>query len=165
MNGETLTSILAGVLMGIAGTVTMDVLGSLSRKAGLSVGAKGQWVGRWYIGIARGQFVHSDIAASPARAGEMRAAFVGHYIIGITLAVFYVVGASVMGVPPSSFVATVGYGLATCVFPWFVVFPALGLGAFGRKGPSELKLFISSLLSHFFYGLGLWLTACFLPLG
>jgi hypothetical protein len=159
MNGETTLSILAGVPMGVAGTVAMDVLGSLARKAGLAAGPKGKWVGRWYIGMARGQFVHADIAASPEQAGEMQAAFVGHYVIGVTLAVFYVVAAIVVGVPRSSFVAAVGYGLATCVFPWLLVFPAFGFGAFGRKGPAELKLFTSSLLNHLFYGLGLWLTA------
>jgi hypothetical protein len=165
MNGETPNTILVGILMGIAGTVTMDLLGSLSRRVGLSVGAKGQWVGRWYIGIARGKFVHADITASPEQTGEMRAAFVGHYMIGIILAVFYVFCARVTAVPASSFPVAVGFGLATCVFPWFLLFPALGFGAFGRKGPSELKLLTSSLLNHFFYGLGLWLPAGLLPLG
>jgi len=165
MNGEPIVSILAGVVVGVAGTVTMDVLGSLSRKAGLSAGANGQWVGRWYIGIARGQFVHADIAASPEHAGEKRAALVGHYVIGITLAVIYVVGAGLAGISPGSFVAAVGYGLATCVFPWFLVLPALGFGVFGRKGPPELKLFISTLLNHLFYGLGLWWIANVLRLG
>ena len=165
MNGEPIVSILAGVVVGVAGTVTMDVLGSLSRKAGLSAGANGKWVGRWYIGIARGRFVHADIAASPEHAGEKRAALVGHYVIGITLAVIYVVGAGLTGISPGSFVAAVGYGLATCVFPWFLVLPALGFGVFGRKGPPELKLFISTLQNHLFYGLGLWWIANVLRLG
>ncbi len=165
MNGETIVSILAGVLVGVAGTVTMDVLGSVSRKVGLAAGVKGQWVGRWYLGIARGQFVHADVAASPEQAGEKRAALVGHYVIGITLAVFYVVGTGLVRVSPGWFLAALGYGLATCVFPWFLVFPALGFGLFGRKGPAELKLFASSLLNHLFYGLGLWWAANVLRLG
>jgi len=165
MNSETMVSVLAGVLVGVAGTVTMDVLASASQKLGLSAGAEGQWVGRWYLGIAQGQFVHSNIATAPEQPGEKRAALVGHYLIGITLAVLFVVGAGRVGASPSSFFVAVGYGLATCVFPWFLLFPALGFGLFGRKGPPELRLFTSSVMNHFFYGLGLWCIAKLLRLG
>ena len=90
MNGETMVRLLFGVLVRVAGTVTMDVLASVSRKLGLAMGAKGQWVGRWYLGITQGRFVYADITAAPEQPGETRAALVGHYIIGITLAVLYV---------------------------------------------------------------------------
>ena len=165
MTGETIVVLMFGVIVGVAATVTMDVLGSVARKAGLAAGAKGIWVGRWYLGIARGQFVHSDIAAAPELAGEKRAALVGHYVIGIVLAVVYVVGAGLLGISPAVFLVAIGYGLATCVFPWFLVLPSLGFGAFGLKGPKDLRLFTSSLLNHAFYGFGLWWTAKVLGLG
>jgi len=164
MTGELIVSMLFGVGVGVAATVTMDVLGALARRIGLAAGAKGIWVGRWYLGIARGRFVHSDIAAAPELAGEKRAALLGHYVIGIVLAVFYVVGASLLGVSPGSFSGALGYGLATCVFPWFLVLPALGFGAFGLKGPKELRLFTATVLNHSFYGLGLWWSVKLLQL-
>ena len=164
MTGDTIVVLMFGVIVGVAATVTMDVLGSIARRVGFAAGAKGQWVGRWYLGIARGQFVHSDIAAAPELAGEKRAALVGHYVIGIVLAVVYVVGASLLGVSPGGFLVAIGYGLATCVFPWFLVLPSLGFGAFGLKGPKELRLFTSSVLNHSFYGLGLWWSAKLLQL-
>jgi len=162
MTGETLVF---GFCAGVAATVTMDVLASASRRLGLTVGAKGQWVGRWYLGIARGQFVHSNIADAPEQPGEKRAALVGHYVIGIVLAVFYVVGAGWLGLSPDGFLVALGYGFATSVFPWFLVFPALGFGFFGLKGPPELKLFTTSLINHLSYGFGLWWIAKVLPLG
>jgi hypothetical protein len=165
MTGETIELMVFGVFVGVAATVTMDVLGTASRRVGLTAGAKGQWVGRWYLGIARGQFVHSDIAAAPEQAGEKRAALVGHYAIGIALAVLYVIGAGWLVVSPGGFLVALGYGLATCVFPWFLVYPALGFGSFGLRGPPELKLFTSSLMNHLFYGFGLWWIAKVLPLG
>jgi hypothetical protein len=165
MNSETIASVLAGVLVGVAGTVTMDVLAAASRKVGLAAGAKGQWVGRWYLGMVRGEFVHSNVTTSPQQPGEKRAALVGHYVIGVTLAVLYVIGTEFVGFSSSSFFVAVGYGLATCVFPWFLVFPALGFGLFGRRGPPELRLFTSSLMNHLFYGFGLWWSAKMLPLG
>jgi hypothetical protein len=154
-----------GFCVGIAATVTMDVLASASRRLGLAAGAKGEWVGRWYLGIARGQFVHSNIAAAPQQKGEKQAALVGHYAIGIALAVLYVVGAGWLGASPDAILVALGYGLATCIFPWFLVFPALGFGLFGLKGPPELRLFTASVINHLSYGFGLWWIAKVLPLG
>jgi hypothetical protein len=165
MIGEMIISIFYGVCVGIAATVTMDVLGSVFRRAGLGAGAKGQWVGRWYLGILRGQFAHSNIAASSELAGEKWAALIGHYAIGIALAVIYVVGAGWLGVSPGVLLVALGYGLATCVFPWFLVFPSLGFGLLGLKGPPELRLFTTSVLNHLSYGFGLWWMSKVLPLG
>jgi hypothetical protein len=161
----TVETIVFGICAGVAATVTMDLLGSFFRRVGLAAGAKGQWVGRWYLGIARGHFVHSNIAVSPQQPGEKPAALVGHYAIGIVLAVFYIAGAGWLGVSPDVFFAALGYGFATTVFPWFLVLPALGFGVFGLKGPPELKLFTTSLLNHLSYGFGLWWIAKVLPLG
>ena len=162
MTGETFVF---GICAGVAATVTMDVLTNAFQRVGLTVGAKGQWVGRWYLGIARGQFVHSNIAVAPERLGEKRAALVGHYVIGIALAVLYVAGAGWLGVSPDEFLVALGYGFATSVFPWFLLFPALGFGFFGLKGPPELRMFTTSLINHLSYGFGLWWIAKVLPLG
>ena len=161
----TCETIVFGFCAGVAATVTMDVLAMASRRVGLTAGAKGQWVGRWYLGIARGHFVHSNIAYAAQQPGEERAALIGHYLIGITLAVFYVAGAGWLGVSPDGFLLALGYGFATTVFPWFLVLPSLGFGAFGLKGPPELKLFTSSLMNHLSYGFGLWWIAKVLPFG
>jgi Protein of unknown function (DUF2938) len=162
VTGET---ILFGLSAGVAATVTMDVLASALRRVGLTVGAKGQWVGRWYLGIARGQFVHPNIALAQEQTGEKRAALVGHYAIGIALAVLYVAGAGWMGLPPHAVHVALGYGFATSVFPGFLLFPALGFGLLGLKGPPELRLFRTSLMNHLSYGFGLWWIANVLPLG
>jgi hypothetical protein len=164
MTSETTALIVSGVGVGSVATVTMDVLASVSRRVGLTAGAKGQWIGRWYLGIARGRFTHSNITAAPERAGEKRAAIVGHYVIGIALGVLYVIGAGWMNVSPGALLVALGYGVATCVFPWFLMFPAFGFGLLGLKGPPELRLLSTSLINHLFYGLGLWWIAKVLPL-
>lgn len=156
MPGETTALVLFGVGVGVAATLTMDVLASVARRLGITAGAKGQWVGRWYLGIAKGQFVHSDISAAPEQTGEKRAALVGHYTIGVVLGVLYVVGAGWLKVSPGVLVVAFGYGVATCVFPWFLMFPAFGFGLLGLRGPPELRLFTTSLINHLFYGFGLW---------
>jgi hypothetical protein len=161
MTGET---IVFGICAGVAATATMDVCAKALRRLGVIAGAKGKWVGRWYLGIARGQFAHSNIADAPALPGEERAAMIGHYLIGTVLAVLYFVGAICMGVSPDGLLVAIGYGLATSIFPWFLLFPAFGYGLLGLKGPTELRLLTSSFLNHLAYGFGLWWTATALPL-
>lgn len=158
-------TLILGIVAGVAATATMDVFAVLFNRMGLTAGAKGQWVGRWYLGMLRGRFVHSDIAAYPEQDGEKQAALVGHYVIGAVLAVLYVVGAKWLGRSPDGLLLAMGYGLATCVFPWFLVLPGLGFRACGWKGPPELKLFRSTVMNHLSYGFGLWWTASVLPLG
>jgi hypothetical protein len=165
MTDETIALVVYGVVVGVAATLTMDVLASVSRRLGLTVGAKGIWVGRWYLGMPRGEFTYSDITAAPARAGERRAALIGHYVIGVALAVLYVVGCRWLDVSPGGWLAALVYGLATCVFPWFLLFPALGFGMFGLEGPPELKLLRTSVVNHLFYGVGLWWAAKLFGLG
>jgi hypothetical protein len=157
--------VLFGLFAGIFATVTMDVFAIVFYRTGLTVGAKGEWVGRWYVGMVRGRFVHPDITIAPREPGEKQAALAGHYLIGIILAVFYVAAAGRLGIKPDGFLPAVGYGLVTCVFPWFLVLPSLGFGMGGMKGPPELKLARSSLLNHISYGFGLWWTLNALPLG
>jgi hypothetical protein len=161
----TAETIVFGCCVGIAATVTMDVLSSAFRKTGLIAGAKGQWIGRWYLGIVQGQYFHSNIDDFPEQPGEQRAAKVGHFVIGIVLAVFYIAAARWLDISPDSFFAALGYGFATTVFPLFLVYPALGFGVFGRKSPSELKPVTTSLVNHLFYGVGLWWSANVLPFG
>ena len=106
-----------------------------------------------------------NIAESPKQNGEVRAAQIGHYVIGVVLAIFYLAGTVSFGLSPDSLLVALGYGLATCVFPWFLVYPALGFGLFGLRGPSEMKPVMTSFLNHLFYGLGLWWSTNVLPLG
>jgi len=158
-----LETIALGAAVGIAATVTMDVLASLSRRFGIIVGAKGTWVGRWYLGMARGRFAHANIADAPELPGEIRIAMFGHYLIGTLLAVLYVVGTDWLGVASDRVLSALGFGVATCVFPWLLMYPCFGFGLFGVRGPSELRLFTTSLVNHFFYGFGIWWAAALLP--
>jgi hypothetical protein len=50
------------------------------------------------------------------------------------------------------------FGLCTSVLPWLLMFPAIGYRLFGAHGPDRTRLFVSSLISHAFFGLGLWMA-------
>ncbi|PLX32339.1 MAG: hypothetical protein C0600_02895 [Ignavibacteria bacterium] len=143
------------LISGTAATATMDVLTTIARRLGFANGAKGAWVGRWYLGMFHGRFAHVDITSLPEHRGEKAVAMAGHYAIGIVLAIAYVYGCWWLGLSPRSFLAATGFSTSTVVFPLFVVYPALGFGCCGSRS-SDLKPLQTSFLSHFFYGIGLW---------
>jgi hypothetical protein len=80
-----------------------------------------------------------------------------HYTIGVSLTVLYVWAISQIGLSPRTFALAVGFGLCTNVLPWLLMFPAMGYGFFGAHGPAGTRLLVSSLLSHAFFGLGIWI--------
>ena len=51
-----------------------------------------------------------------------------------------------------------GFGLLSNLLPWLVMFPAMGFGALGLRGPAELLLLRTSLVNHLLFGLGLALS-------
>ncbi len=47
------------------------------------------------------------------------------------------------------------YGLTTTVLPLFLMFPAMGFGLMGLKGPPEYLLLQTAILNHLGFGFGL----------
>ena len=88
---------------------------------------------------------------------EMAIAVPVHYTIGITLALVYLLVTSALGLSPRNLIAALGFCLCTNVLPWLLMFPSMGFGWFGTHGPPGTRLFFSSLVTHVFYGVGLWL--------
>jgi len=115
-------------------------------------------MGRWFASVARAQPLHTDIARTPPVSHEMAIAFPVHYAIGAILSAAYVWGTYELGWPARSLALALAFGLFTTVFPWLLMFPAMGYGFFGASGPAGTRLFVSSLLSHAFFGAGLWIA-------
>lgn len=143
------------ILAGLTGTLLMDLTGHVLSLAGIYKSAPNPaMLGRWAGHNARGRFRHDDFTKAAAIGNEASIGFLLHYGIGIVLAVFYglLIGA---GMLENTFFAAAGYGFATNVFPWFWLFPSLGLGVFGLKGN---RLLLSSTVNHLVYGIGLYLV-------
>jgi len=145
------------VVIGILATISMDVLSVTALKLGWIAFLPPRLTGRWFASMARGQFVHSDIGQAPPINHEMAVAAPMHYVIGITLALVYLLASSSLGLSPRSPIPALGFALCSTVLPWLLMFPAMGYGWFGLHGPPGTRLFLSSLVTHSFYGLGLWL--------
>jgi Protein of unknown function (DUF2938) len=144
-------------LGGIVGAVLMDIAESMAARIGLTSGVNIALVGRWALGLMRGQWAHADIARSPARPAEVRAGWAFHFLVGgggVALLYAAFVHAAGFNVPTHHLWGGVIFGAATSLLPWLLLLPAFGWGWFGRRAPHGSNALLASTVSHIPYGLG-----------
>ncbi len=142
---------------GIVGAVLMDITETLAARAGLTSGVNVALVGRWALGLLRGQWAHADIARSLARPGEVQTGWAFHFLVGgggVALLYAAFVHAAGFNVTIHHLWGGVIFGAATSLLPWLLLLPAFGWGWFGRRGPRGSNALLASTVSHIAYGLG-----------
>lgn len=146
------------VLAGIIATVIMDIGSTLVRKTGFTAGLEPRLIGRWFTSLVRREPLPTTILQAPPVPAELPAALVGHYLIGIELALVFGFLLSIAPWHPGLGAATaaaVGFGLLSNLLPWLVMLPDMGLGWFGSAAPRELLLLRSSFVNHAVFAAGL----------
>jgi hypothetical protein len=142
---------------GIVGAVLMDITETIAARSGLTSGVSIALVGRWALGLLRGQLAHANIARSPARPGEVRMGWAFHFLVGggaVALLYAAVLHATGWPLPAQRLWGGVAFGAVTSLLPWLVLLPAFGWGWFGRRGPRGSDALLASTVSHLPYGLG-----------
>jgi hypothetical protein len=150
-----MTLVPAGVVMGVSGTVAMDVLNFVFSRAGIITRIDFGTIGRMAAGWLKGRFRYGHPNEMREVRHETLYGVMAHYSIGVGLAVPLVIGWDWMIGGPVSPIWAVVYGVATTAASWFFVYPCLGFGAFGRRSADGLKAVYSPLANHLFYGLGM----------
>jgi hypothetical protein len=147
------------LLTGVVATAVMDILSTVARKAHLVAPLPPTLLGRWIASNPLGHVRQASIDQAVPVAHELVIALLAHYAVGVVFASLYLFATSRLDISPRSAGVAVTFGLATCVFPWLLMFPAMGFGLFGVRGPPGTQLFLSSLVGHASYGVGIWLSA------
>ena len=148
------------IVGGLVGTGLMDIVGIFAtEKLKIRWGGWGgnAALGRWALGIFGGHFVHKNIIESSPVKNEVLAGGAFHYFTGGSLALTYPLFYLIFNVPMQGnhLIYSLLWGLATVIFPWFILFPGFGWGFFGVRAPNNVRSFISPMVEHLFYGLGL----------
>ncbi len=144
-------------LGGIVGAVLMDITETAAARIGITSGVNVALVGRWVLGLTRGQLTHANILDTPPLPGEARVGWAFHFLVGGGgVALVYPAVLQCCGAAPTTHHLLGGllFGGATSLLPWFVLLPAFGWGWFGRRGPRGTHALLASTLSHIPYGLG-----------
>jgi Protein of unknown function (DUF2938) len=145
------------LLAGAIATVSMDVLSAIAIRLRLIAPLSPYVIGRWFASVARAHPFHEDIAREAPGSHELAITLPVHYAIGMCLTALFVLMAHRIGWQARSLSPALAFGVCSSVFPWLLMFPAMGYGFFGAHGPEGTRLFVSSLVSHVFFGLGLWI--------
>jgi hypothetical protein len=144
------------VLMGFLATFFMDILSAILFKLKIIHQLIGpQVVGRWFLYIFRGKFVHKDIHKTPALNNEKLGALFSHYLIGIVLAGIYLFLELKEPTIHDQLWMPLIFGLTTVLLPWLWLYPSIGIGFMASKSPNKSSYVITSLVNHTNYGLGL----------
>lgn len=146
------------VLIGLGATLGIDAW-ALLRRAWLGAPLPDYgMVGRWIAHVFRGRFIHAPIAASPAIRGEGALGWTMHYVIGIAFAALLIGGTrGEWARNPTPGLALL-VGVTTVAAPWFVMQPAMGAGIAASRTRSPGAARVQSLITHFVFGLGLYVS-------
>src|SRR5881296_3742176 len=121
---------IAGLIVGILATVTMDVVAVIALRLGIAGQGPRRTgpdlIGRWIGYLLQGKFRHTKILQTPPLRGELLLGLAAHYLIGIVLTLMYV-GLLVVAHATPTVLNAILYGMATTILPWFVMFASQGM--------------------------------------
>lgn len=146
------------VVIGCGATLLLDLWLALLQRLGLPA-LNFALIGRWVGHGLRGRFVHTAINRAEAIDGERALGWLTHYGTGIAFAALLIAVQGPSWLQHPSLLPALLFGLATVVFPFFIMQPAMGMGVAAAKTPSPWKNRCKSLLNHLVFGLGLYLAA------
>jgi hypothetical protein len=147
------------VVIGVAATMLVD-LWSLFLKRILSIPSLSYClVGRWFLHMPKGTFMHANIAAAGKKRWECTVGWIVHYATGLVFAIGFVSLVSDDWIARPAPLSALLFGIGTVLFPFLVMQPSFGLGLAAAKSPDPTKVRLKSLMTHFVFGAGLYLSA------
>ncbi len=145
-------------LMGIFATFFMDLLaGFLAKRKVIYPFISPEAIGRWFLYIFRGRFLHKDINETPALKNEKMWCLISHYLIGVVLAGIYLFLNLIFPVIRNQPWVALIFGIATVILPWFLMLPGIGLGVMASKSSNRSLIIRTNLVNHTVFGLGLFI--------
>ena len=150
------------ILMGVFATIFMDLLaGFLVKRKLIYSSIAPEAIGRWFLYMFRGKFIHKDIHKTPSLKNEKLWCFISHYLIGIVLAGIYLLLELEEPTIRDHVWMPLIYGIATVFFPWFWLLPSIGIGFLASKSSNRSLIIKTNLINHTNFGLGLFLWFIF----
>jgi uncharacterized membrane protein YagU involved in acid resistance len=150
--------VLGAIAIGIGATLLMD-LWNLFLKLAFGIPSLNYCLlGRWLRHMPAGTLRHASITAAQQKSFECPVGWIAHYTIGVVFALVFVVTSGDWLARPTLLRALL-YGIATVVFPFFIMQPSLGLGIAASKTPKPMQARVKSLVTHTVFGVGLYVCA------
>ncbi|HEX2220092.1 MAG TPA: DUF2938 domain-containing protein [Gemmatimonadales bacterium] len=151
--------ILVPIALGLGATLVMDLWNLLLKRAFSIPSLNYCLLGRWLRHMPYGTFRHASIAAAPQRSLECPVGWIAHYTIGVVFALVFVMFASGEWLARPTVLPALLFGIATVVFPFFIMQPSFGLGVAASRTPNPTQARLKSLVTHTVFGVGLYVWA------
>jgi Protein of unknown function (DUF2938) len=152
-------SIFRAIAIGIGATILTDLWNLFLKRAFGVPSLNYCLLGRWLRYMPEGTFRHSSIIATPPKSLECTVGWIGHYTIGIVLALVFILLASDDWLDRPTIPPALLYGIGTVVFPLFIMQPSLGLGIASSHTSNPTRARLKSIMTHTVFGVGLWVSA------
>lgn len=157
-----LNLILIGAVIGIGGTIAMDLWALVLNKVFRQPRANWGNVGRWFYHLPKGKFAHQSIAAAPSYHNEVQLGWFMHYLIGAIYGVLVALIGGAAWVAAPKFGIPLSVGLITVGAGWFILQPGLGLGVAASKTLNPNKVRMLNVIAHAIFAIGMYVTALLL---
>lgn len=156
-----MSGLLKIIAIGIGATLILDIWNFLLDLIGIK-SLDYRFVGRWIGYFLKGKFLHNNIKKTEAIQNELLIGWAVHYLTGISFSFLLVIVFGNGWLVKPLFVPAIITGLATVVFPLFIMQPALGFGIASSNLPDPIVKVLKSIVTHLVYGSGLFLTGILL---
>jgi hypothetical protein len=151
--------ILGAVAIGIGATLVMDLWNLFLRRTFSIPSLNYCLLGRWLRHIRDGTLRHTSITAAAQKPFECTVGWIAHYTIGVVFALVFVALTSDDWLARPTLLPAMLYGIATVVFPFFIMQPSFGLGIAASRTPKPTQARLKSLVTHTVFGVGLYVCA------
>lgn len=153
---------LQAAFVGIGATAIMDLWALFLKRVFATPSLDYAWVGRWLLHFGQGRFAHESIAKATPVSGEAIAGWAAHYAIGVAFAALLLAFCGSGWIQNPTPLPALIIGVMTVVFPFLVMQPAFGFGVAAARTPKPAVSRQRSLMAHFSFGVGLYLSALLL---
>lgn len=151
--------LISALAIGVGATLLMDLWNLFLKRAFSIPSLNYCLLGRWVSHLPSGTLRHASISAASQKPHECTVGWMTHYSIGIVLAVVFVLFVSGEWLAHPTVLPALLFGVATVVFPFFILQPALGLGIASSRAPNPAQARLKSLATHSVFGIGLYVSA------
>lgn len=151
-----MSGLATGVLMGLLGTVAMDLWAWLLARLNVAPAPNWAMPGRWLGHIPRGRVFHDDIGKADLVEGELALGWALHYGVGVIYGVIFILLAGQAWLDNPSFLPVWAFSILTIAAGWFLLQPGMGLGWAASKTPNPWKVRGTGLLAHTVFAVGMW---------
>ncbi|MGE5378566.1 MAG: DUF2938 domain-containing protein [Bacteroidota bacterium] len=147
------------ILIGLGATLFFDLWGLFLKYAFKITPSNFCLVGRWILYMPQGIFRHSNVGSAPHKSRECMVGWIAHYMIGIMFVIVFIAFTGSSWLQHPMLIPATIFGIVIVLAPFFIMQPSFGLGFAASKTSNPLQARARTLMNHFVFGIGLYLSA------